>query len=343
MKLVKMAWVLGGLTAFGLGVAVVACSSSNSPANTGASCAALVSCCATLTGSNQTNCTSVVTGADDAACATYLSEAETAGSCKAVVVGTGSGTGTTTTGTSCASLSSCCATLTGANATSCASTVTAAVDANCATYLGQAQAAGSCTGTTTGTGTGTTGTGTGTTGTGTGTTGTGTGTTGTGTGTGTTGTGTGSGSCGTAPTLHPSVTAGVYCPFSAIGSGGKAGSCTAGQHCCEPAAGTSTCNAAGTACTAGDTDWGCLGAIDCAATSSTPVCCGTGTVGQQAACGSQPAYSYITGLTGTACAASCGTGQFKVCETDNDCGTGSPAGTCVATKGKGAQFGHCTN
>jgi hypothetical protein len=210
-----------------------------------------------------------------------------------------------------------------------------------------------------------TGTGTGT-GTGAGT-GTGTGTasstasapgTGTGTSTGTTPASSSSssqkapvdaGSCYKPPTaLHPETQAGVYCPFSGA-DGGDNVTCSAGEHCCEPpesANKVSTCEPAVTTCpVASSTDWQCEGAPDCASESGT-VCCGTGTIEQQAPqpdCGDggYAAFSYVSGFKGSACASTCsGTGVFRICSKDSEC-PGGAAGSCVPIEPKGGGIGYC--
>ena len=301
MKLVKMAWVLGGMTAFGLGLGAEACSSSSTPATGGTSCVTLATCCATL-GAAETQCTQPLASADDATCASFLTMVQAAGKCAGITTsgsGTsgffGTGTGTFGTGTG-----------------------------------------------TFGTGTGTFGTGTGTFGTGTGTFGSGTGggNSGSGSGTGAMGTGSGSGSCEKAPKLFPETVAGVYCPYSGA-AGAKSISCPAMQHCCEPpmaANMVSTCEPTATACpVAMSTDWQCLAPIDCAGSAGGPVCCGTGTIATQAACGSTPAFTYVSGFTGSTCAASCAS-TYVICETNADCGG---SGTCIPGKAKGGDFGHC--
>ena len=156
----------------------------------------------------------------------------------------------------------------------------------------------------------------------------------------------GDGGCYKAPTaLHAETKAGVYCPFS-VGDAGKATTCAAGQHCCEPpesAATASTCEPATTACpVAMSTDWACEGAFDCASKAGT-VCCGTGTIGLQAA---QPAcgdggiasFSYVTGYTGSACSATCTT--YQICSKDSEC-PGAATGSCVPIEPKGGGIGYC--
>jgi hypothetical protein len=279
MKLVNKVWVLGAVTAFGMGAAAEGCSSSSQ--------------------------------------------------------GNGAGTGDA----DCVALEACCATLSGSNATMCASALGTGVDSTCASFLTQIKAANLCTGTTLpgGPDTGTTGT----------TPDTGTVTTGKDSGTGTspdTGTtmggmdaGTGA-DCEAPPTMvYAESKAGVYCPFSAV-DGGKNQVCTAGEHCCETpeGSGASTCNAAGTACAvAMSTDWQCEGTPDCSGTSGT-VCCGTGTIETQAACGTYPAYPYISKFTGSSCAASCTT--YQICSQTSECPSGK---TCVPVKPKGNTIGVC--
>jgi hypothetical protein len=274
MKLVKMAWVLGGVAAFGLGVVAEGCSSTQSSDVTGGgNCATLDACCPKLTGANLTSCTSLVTAANDTNCASFL--AESGSSCATP----GSGTSTTP---------------------------------------------GSGTSTTPGSGTSVT---------------PGSGTSGTpGSGTSVTPTDAGTGADCEAPTpstdLYPETKAGVYCPFSKV-DGGKNLTCTAGQDCCEPpeGMGASTCVAGGSTCpVAMSTDWECEGAEDCAGS----VCCGTGTIETQVACGAYPAYPYISKFTGSSCAATCST--YQICSQTSECT--SPK-TCVAVEPKGNVIGVC--
>jgi hypothetical protein len=147
-------------------------------------------------------------------------------------------------------------------------------------------------------------------------------------------------SCGKVPSLYPESAPGVYCPFSTAGSGGKAGTCAAGQECCEPYSGTSTCEAAGSTCpvvgSGSSTVWSCLEAMDCP---SGQICCGTGTLTEEPACGTNPAYAKVTGLKSTNCAASCGS-NFILCGTNAQCPSGQ---TCVATAAQGQDFGHCSS
>jgi hypothetical protein len=256
--------------------------------------------------------------------------AEACSSTNAATTTTGDGGGGGSTN-GCALLSACCMTLnpTVEAKSDCSNLIRVANNGNCASYLTEIQQTGDCTGTGTGTGTsGSTGTGTGT--------GSATATMGTGTGTATA---TSSTSCGTSPSLYTESSAGVYCPFSTIGSGGKAGKCAAGQTCCEPGTGTSTCGAVGS-CATGDVSWECLEAIDCASSSAGKVCCATGTLGWQPACGSVGGYAFLSGTTGTVCSASCTSADLTVCEADSDC---TAPMTCVASKSHGQSFGHCSS
>ena len=151
-----------------------------------------------------------------------------------------------------------------------------------------------------------------------------------------------SGACPTAPRLYAESVAGVYCPYSVQQDSGAWTTCPATEHCCEPSgatAGSSACTPATTACPSGSTDWQCLGLLDCA---GGQVCCAAaGTLVPQAACGTQPAYSTVSGFTGTACAASCAT--FRICQSDSDCGSGAAPGACAPATAMGSDFGHCTN
>lgn len=180
---------------------------------------------------------------------------------------------------------------------------------------------------------------------------------GTGTGTGSKDGGTPSGDAGchkAPPELHAETEAGVYCPFSDLADSGKAGTCAAGQHCCEPpTSGNSTCTAAATTCATGDTDWQCGAPADCVGNAAGGVCCGTGTINMQAPCGAgqagypdggYPAYPYVSDFKGTTCAASCNGQMFNgeklgivICSQQSDCVTG----TCTPIEPKGGGTGYC--
>jgi hypothetical protein len=147
------------------------------------------------------------------------------------------------------------------------------------------------------------------------------------------------------PRLHPETMAGVYCPFSGI-DGGANLTCATGEHCCEPSSGVSTCVPDGTPCPTDDTDWQCEGSLDCASSSEGHVCCGTGRVNLQAACGLFPEYPYVSDFKGTTCLASCtgmfngGTVSFQVCSQDSEC-PGAAAGACAPIDPKGGGTGYC--
>jgi hypothetical protein len=151
--------------------------------------------------------------------------------------------------------------------------------------------------------------------------------------------------CGSAPSLHTETKAGVYCPFSTIGDGGKAGTCTAGEVCCQTLsadAGASTCEPAGTlvaACPAPTESvvWECEDPIDCVGNSNGTVCCGFGTAEKEAP--SCTNYDYVSGAKGmgSVCATSCAGGNI-ICETNAECGD---AGTCTPVKYHGNQVGFC--
>jgi hypothetical protein len=241
-------------------------------------------------------------------------------------------------GPNCATLASeCCSVLTGAYQTACTGIANGGSDSTCAAEITKLTTpVNSCTGGSSGTGSSTgssSGSSTGS------NTGSGSGSPGSSTGSGSTDAGTGSGSCEAPPTKVYAETAGegLYCPFSVITDAGKAGDCPVGDHCCEPASGTSTCVATGTACASGDTDWQCEGPLDCTgAGAAGPLCCGTGTIETSPACGSNPAYPYVSKFTGSACAASCAA-SFTICSQQSECTTG----TCTPIKPKGNTIGYC--
>ena len=161
---------------------------------------------------------------------------------------------------------------------------------------------------------------------------TGTGTdTGTGGDTGMGGDSGGGADCGTTATLHPESEAGVYCPFSGV-DGGANITCKAGEHCCEPAMGTSSCKPGNGACGMTDTDWQCEDQPDC----TQGVCCGIGKPG-----GPDPGCVnlFATGFKGSQCMSSCNdAGLFQICEADMQCPMGQK---CKPAKIKGNQVGIC--
>jgi hypothetical protein len=247
---------------------------------------------------------------------------------------------------SCTTLEACCPYL-GAQSTSCTTAVSMNSESGCQMYLAAAQE--TCTanmktgsGITPGSGTSTPP--------GSGITPPGSGSSispGSGTSPGSSGSGSSAADCYTAPKLYPETTAGVYCPYDYTDAGTV--TCAAQQHCCETAskdAGASACVANGTACpSASDTDWQCLGPLDCAGNANGTVCCGTGTPKVQAACtndaGPQPPYYYLSSasFTGTTCASSCST--YQVCSQNSDC-TGATAGTtCTPVDSHHSDFGIC--
>jgi len=261
--------------------------------------------------------------------------------------GTGGGTdaGSTSNNTSaggsgCATLTACCASLTGATATSCTAGLTAAAGnaAMCTTFLGEVTSKGDCVGISSSTGS------TGTTGTSSGGQTTGPMNTGTTATTGPTGESSessqgSSGSSCEAPKEFPEATAGVYCPFTA-NDGGHA-YCEPGQFCNEPYA-----NDAGvyppSACAAtaamNATVIECLEAIDCATSAAGKVCCGTGMPTSMTCSGTT--YNKVSKFGGTKCAASCTATGFTICESPTDCT--SPQ-TCVPSEAYGNDFGICTS
>jgi hypothetical protein len=302
MKSSKMAWVLGGLSAFALGIAAQACSSS-----------------------------SASTGVD------------------------GGGGG----GTSCASLSTCCATL-GASGSQCTSTIASKNDNACAALLTMIVADGECTGVsptpdgstpipdstiinTPDTGSGTPDTGAPP-----------------GNDTGTPIQDAGAADCHKAPpNLHPEIEAGVYCPFSEVGDAGNL-YCKNGQSCCITPYSTpsipSTCNT-GACPVTGSTVLECEGTPDCASKGAGNICCGFGSIKTQAACGTIAPYSYVSGFAygtngvkgtgGSFCATSCAqvsdagasVSTFQICSQTSECPTGS---TCTPIEPSGVGLGYCT-
>jgi hypothetical protein len=161
MKLVTMAWVVGGLAALGLGMGAEACATSTSSTGTdagggggsGTNCAALTACCATLNASDSAQCPSVLAKQSDSACASFLSQIMSSGLCASSGSGSGTGTGVGTgTGTGVGT-----GTGTGTGVGTDAGTGTgsgAGTDAGTGTGSGVGTDAGTGTGTGSGTGTG---------------------------------------------------------------------------------------------------------------------------------------------------------------------------------------------
>jgi hypothetical protein len=137
--------------------------------------------------------------------------------------------------------------------------------------------------------------------------------------------------------LHPEVQPGVYCPFTAAGGI----HCPASETCCEAPSdaggAASTCELPGATCPfAGSLVWECDGPVDCAASDAGPVCCSTGgSVHTDLVCG----YDRGSGLSGSHCAASCGTGEVGICAAATD---PCPSGTaCTPFKVAGVVLGTC--
>ena len=90
MKFVTMAWVLGGMTALGLGMLAEACASSTN-AGGGTNCASLSACCPSVPSSDTQQCQNLVAAGDDSNCQSYLAEVQAANYC--VGIGTSSSSG----------------------------------------------------------------------------------------------------------------------------------------------------------------------------------------------------------------------------------------------------------
>lgn len=140
--------------------------------------------------------------------------------------------------------------------------------------------------------------------------------------------------CGTAPSLHPSPEAGVYCPFQAVGAPSR---CAIGTHCCvypTNAGKVATCNPLGVACdpVEGTADFGCDEPADCPGAGQ--VCCLKGTVEKDPAC-----YAFGKGVTATTCRpTACAVDEAQICSGSGQC----PAGkTCVPFATRGKELGAC--
>jgi hypothetical protein len=154
-------------------------------------------------------------------------------------------------------------------------------------------------------------------------------------------------SCGSTPHLHAGDGGSVYCPF---GPDGGSLDCPTGSTVCCVGGTISTGNYAVSQCgTPSETcpnplpDAGkyparrieCEESIDCAG--SGMVCCATGGVPAM-----DPACNYYRespGLTAATCTTgACPAGQFQICASDTECGSGH---TCAAFKAIGIQLGFC--
>lgn len=140
--------------------------------------------------------------------------------------------------------------------------------------------------------------------------------------------------CGTAPSLHPSPEAGVYCPFQVVGAPSR---CAIGTHCCvypSNAGKVGTCNQPGVACdpVEGTADFGCDEPSDCPGAS--PVCCLKGSIEKDPAC-----YAFGKGVSATTCRpTSCANDEVQVCSGSGQCPTGK---TCVPFATRGKELGAC--
>jgi hypothetical protein len=157
--------------------------------------------------------------------------------------------------------------------------------------------------------------------------------------------------CGKTPRLHPGDGGSLYCPF---GPEGGAIDCPTGSTICciggEISRGNyavSQCGVPGQTCPNPLPDAGmypartveCEEALDCpAGGGGAMVCCATGgTPAMDTACGY---YRESPGFTATTCTAgaTCPAGQFQMCATDTECGSGH---TCVPFRAVGIQLGFC--
>jgi len=144
----------------------------------------------------------------------------------------------------------------------------------------------------------------------------------------------------------PNPDAGAYCPFQAGPDGSVFGNCGTGQHCCQYAVSAnlpSTCNNANSACLTPDAspnyDWRCNEKDDC---QGNQVCCLIGNViTQDKFCSGQ---AFTTGVTGSACKASCATlqdggpgNEVQMCTSSAECG----GKTCMPFKKGGGSYGVC--
>jgi hypothetical protein len=142
--------------------------------------------------------------------------------------------------------------------------------------------------------------------------------------------------CGAAPTLHPTPSAGVFCPFQATDAGPNCAA-TPGEHCCiypKAASKPATCNTLAQGCDvdidAGGSDFECDEPADCV---GGQICCMDGKAVKDPAC-----YYFGSLVRQTKCrAGGCNTGELTVCSAQSQCATG----TCTALDTKGKELGVC--
>jgi hypothetical protein len=141
--------------------------------------------------------------------------------------------------------------------------------------------------------------------------------------------------CGAAPTLHPSPSAGVFCPFQANDASINCPT-TPGEHCCiypKAANKPATCNTLIQGCDteidAGGSDFECDEPADCV---GGQVCCMDGKALKDPAC-----YYFGSLVRQTKCRTTCATGELTVCSAQAQCTTG----TCTPMDTKGKELGVC--
>jgi hypothetical protein len=155
--------------------------------------------------------------------------------------------------------------------------------------------------------------------------------------------------CASAPTLHLGDGGSLFCPF---GPDSGALDCpTATTICCvggEISKGNyavSQCGDPSQTCPNPLPDGGkyparrieCEETADCKGDGGPMVCCATGGVPANTSCGF---YRESPGLTAATCTAgaTCPAGQFQVCESDIECGSGH---TCIPFRAIGMELGFC--
>jgi len=166
--------------------------------------------------------------------------------------------------------------------------------------------------------------------------------------------------CGKTPELRPGDGGTIYCPFAADAGQyvtcSSSGFChldcpTATTYCCigggtSPNYYTSACQTIGQACDNPPADAGhggrpvqCEEAADCqGGDAGAMICCATGGLPAQV-----PGCSYAKespGFKATTCVSgtTCPSGQFQVCSTNAECGSGK---TCQVFKALGVDLGYC--
>lgn len=143
--------------------------------------------------------------------------------------------------------------------------------------------------------------------------------------------------CGLTPVLQPQT--GLRCPN--VTDAGNSSICVSGDLCCQP---PSDAGEARSACapTCPPSDggrfngviWQCQDPAHCAGSAGGAICCASGLLEFDNACG----YLRSRPFVGTSCRGACAGNEFIVCEEQSQCPQGT---TCKPLKARGGQLGAC--